>query len=391
MLELLIACLAVTLPTEPPATRTIEFEEQWRTDPYSDEYLMGYVRSATIDDDGNYYFLDSQLQEVFKFDAGGNFLDTVARKGEGPGELDQTWRIVWWSPDAVVLPRTFPPKIIRVSPDGVPLEELHIYRNPGDDTKASVGSLVPVGDEAIVRGSLFQFSPDGSRSLQWIGLIDRAGTVLHEFGELELELSSDPMNQVVDEAAEFWDWGRWAVSAEGHLFRAPDREKWLIERYDFGGNLTATYERDIPARPRTEEEYEAMKGQRVLVFNGQKADMKYKLLDTEAPIASLRVVGDQLWVHHNPAPDALPDHVWQRVSVLTLDGEFVEDLDIVIEFDEDLDTVTLLPNGWLMVVENGVAARESAFAGFGDDEDAEEDEDLSDAEPAEIVIYAPKR
>ena len=138
MLGLLIACLAVTLPTEPPATRTVEFEERWRTDPYSDEYLMGYVREATIDDDGNFYFLDSQLQEVFKFDADGNFIDTVARKGEGPGELDQTWRIAWWSPDALILPRAFPPKVIRVSPDGVPLDEIHIYRKPGDDTKASV-------------------------------------------------------------------------------------------------------------------------------------------------------------------------------------------------------------------------------------------------------------
>jgi hypothetical protein len=390
MLNLLVLILAVTLPADPPATRTIEFEERWRTDPYSDEYLMGYVTNATIDDEGNYYFLDTQLQEVFKFDSEGNFIDTVARKGEGPGELDQTWRIAWWSPDALVLPRVFPPRIIRVSPDGVPLEELHVYRKPGDDSKASVSSLVPVGDQAIVRGSMFQFSPDGSRSLQWIGLIDRAGTVLHEFGELERELSSDPLNQVVDEAAEFWDWGRWAVSSAGHIYRAPDREKWLIERYDLAGNLTGTWERDVPARSRTEEEYEDMKGQRSFVFNGQKADITYKLLDTESPVASLRVVGDRLWVYHNPAPDELPEDIWQRVSVLTLDGDYIEDLDLVVDFDEELDTAALLPNGWLMIVENGVAARESAFAGFGDEEGAEEDEDLSDAEPAEIVIYAPK-
>ena len=50
----------------------------------------------------------------------------------------------------------------------------------------------------------------------------------------------------------------------------------------------------------------------------------------------------------------------------------------------------LLENGWLMIVENGVAAMRSHFAAF-DDDDAEEDEDLSDAEPAEIVIYRPKR
>ena len=94
MLVLILVAITITLPVEPPATRTVEFEEVWRTDPYSDEYLMGNVMSATIDDEGNFYFLDAQLQEVFKFDVEGNFVATVARKGEGPGELDQTWSII---------------------------------------------------------------------------------------------------------------------------------------------------------------------------------------------------------------------------------------------------------------------------------------------------------
>jgi hypothetical protein len=225
--------------------------------------------------------------------------------------------------------------------------------------------------------------------VQWLGLIDRAGTVLREFGAKETTLSADPLNQVVDEAKEYWDWSRWAVAPAGHVFRAPDRERWLIERYDLEGNLTATFERDIPPRPRTEEEYEEMKGSRSFVFNGQRAKVSYKLLDTEPPIGDLNVVGDRLWVYHNPAPGELPDGVWRRVSVLTFDGEYVEDLDLAFEHDEDLDSARLLDDGWLMVVENGVAAMRSQFAAF-DEDGAEEDEDLSDAEPAEVVIYRPK-
>ena len=51
MLGLFVAILAITLPTEPPAAHASEFEEQWRTDPYSDEYLMGNVMTATVDDE----------------------------------------------------------------------------------------------------------------------------------------------------------------------------------------------------------------------------------------------------------------------------------------------------------------------------------------------------
>ena len=110
-------------------------------------------------------------------------------------------------------------------------------------------------------------------------------------------LSADPLDQVVDEAAEYWEWNRWTVAPDGHLFRAPDREKWLIERYDLDGNLTRPSSGHSGPRPRTEEEFEDMKGNRSFVFNGQKAKITYKLLDTEGPIGDLSVVGDRLWVY----------------------------------------------------------------------------------------------
>lgn len=390
MFALLLATLAITLPVDPPATRTMEFEEQWRTDPYSDEYLMGNVMTATIDDDGNVYFLDAQLQEVLKFDVEGNYVATIARKGEGPGELENQWSITWWPPDALILPRAFPPKVVRIAPDGTPLDELHVYRHEGDDTKASINLLVPAGEYAVVQGSLFQFSADGNRITQWIGVIDRLGTVVHEFASKEQELPADPLNRVQDEVANYWEWDRWTVSPDGHVFRVPDREKWLIERYDLEGNLTATFERDIPSRPRTDEEIEEMKSGNQFFFNGQEAKITYKLLDTEPPIRGLGFIDGHLWVFHNPAPDELPEGVWRRASVLTVDGEYVEDLDIVLDHDEEQDTARMLRDGWMMVVENGVAAMESHFAGFGGGGDSDEDEDLSDAEPAEIVIYRPK-
>ncbi|RKZ12992.1 hypothetical protein DRQ53_04115 [bacterium] len=390
MLHFLLLLLAIQIPTESPSSRTIEYEELWRTDPYSDEYLMGNVMAATTDDEGNSYLLDAQLQEVFKFDADGNYVDTVARKGEGPGELDQTWSIAYWSPGAIILPRVFPPQVIRIALDGTPLEELHVYRDPADDAKASVSTITPVGDFAVVMGSMFQFGSDGSKMVMWLGVIDRNGSVVHEFGDMERELPSDPLKQVVDEQAEFWEWNRWAASDAGHVFRAPDREKWLIERYDLDGNLTGTFSRDIKARERTEAEFEDMKGGRTFVFNGQKADISYKLLDTEAPLRGLVILNGQLWVIHNQAEGELPDGVWRRASVLSFDGELIEDVDLKVPHDPELDTVQLLDDGRVMVVENGVAAQRSQFAAFTDDSDNPDDEDLSDAEPAEVVIYAPR-
>lgn len=377
----------VSVPVEPPRKVTLEFEEQWRTDPYSDEYLMGNINDVVVDDEGNFYFLDSQLQEVFKFDAEGHYLATVAHEGEGPGELSQTWQIDYWPPDALILPRAFPPKIIRLAEDGTPLEELHIYRHEGDDTQASVGTVRAAGDRAVVGGSLFSFSEDGASSTRWIGVIDREGRVLHEFDSRQQEISSDPLHQVFDEGEEFWAWNRWTVSPEGAVFCAPDREQWTIERYDLEGDLVATFRRDIEARPRTDDEIVELKDSRTFVFNGQKAETTYKLLDTEPPIDQLAFVDGHLWVWHNPADGTLPDGVWRRASVLTPDGELVEEVDLAVDYDPDLDDVRILPDGRVMVIENGVAANQAALAAFG----LEQDESLADAEPAEIVIYAPIR
>ena len=164
----------------------------------------------------------------------------------------------------------------------------------------------------------------------------------------------------------------------------------MIERYDLEGNLTATFERDISARPRTEEEAEEIKSDSQFFFNGQQAKITYKLFDTEPPIRGLGVVGDHLWVFQNPAPGELPEGVWRRASVLTFDGEYVEDVDVYLPHDEEVDSARMLRDGVMMVIENGVSAMQAHFAAFGAGLGEEEESDLSDAEPAEIVIYRPK-
>ena len=376
-----------TLPVEAPVHRTVEYQEMWRTDPYSEDYLMGNIRDVVVDTGGNFYFLDSQLQEVFKFDPAGFYIDTIAHEGEGPGELSQVWQMAFWPPNSLILPQGFPARVNRLDTDGTPLDELRIYRNEGDDAQASMQELKAAGEFAVVSGSIFTFSPDGGRSINWIGVIDRDGTVLHEFGSKERELSSDPMHHVFDETESFWDWTRWALSEDGHVFRAPSREEWLIEEYDLDGNLVSTMRRDIRARPRTEAETEEMKGRQSFIFNGRKAEVTYKLLDTEPPINGLTVIDDQLWVVHNPVEGELPENVWRRISVVSLDGELIEELDLKIMHDPDLDTVRLLPDGRLMVIENGAAAIQMMQAAFG----IEVDEEQLDAGPPEIVIYEPVR
>ena len=52
-----------------------------------EEYLFGSIYSITVDDDGRVFVLDGQARDIRVFDAEGTYVATVARRGEGPGEL----------------------------------------------------------------------------------------------------------------------------------------------------------------------------------------------------------------------------------------------------------------------------------------------------------------
>lgn len=54
-----------------------------------EEYLFGSIRSIAVADDGTIYILDSQGQHVRVFDSLGVYVETLGRRGEGPGEFSE--------------------------------------------------------------------------------------------------------------------------------------------------------------------------------------------------------------------------------------------------------------------------------------------------------------
>lgn len=54
-----------------------------------EEYLFGSIRSIAVADDGTIHVLDFQAQHVRVFDSLGVYLETLGRRGEGPGEFSE--------------------------------------------------------------------------------------------------------------------------------------------------------------------------------------------------------------------------------------------------------------------------------------------------------------
>ena len=69
-----------------------------------EEYLLGAVASIAVDDDHNVYVLDSQTQEILQYDALGDYVRTLTRRGEGPGELARADRMAFLPDGRLVVP-----------------------------------------------------------------------------------------------------------------------------------------------------------------------------------------------------------------------------------------------------------------------------------------------
>ncbi len=84
-------------PLVPPAERTVEMEEVWRIgDNEGEEFIFGVIGGVLSDEAGNFYLLDTQLSEVFKFSSGGQYQKSITQKGEGPGEISLCYFCGFW-------------------------------------------------------------------------------------------------------------------------------------------------------------------------------------------------------------------------------------------------------------------------------------------------------
>ena len=103
-----------------------ELEELWYADSEGEEYLFGLIVDAAADHNGNIYLLDRQLADVKVFSAGGQYLKTLSRLGEGPGETQQPRGLTISDDGLIGIFQDFPPKYVRVDQTGQPVESVQL-------------------------------------------------------------------------------------------------------------------------------------------------------------------------------------------------------------------------------------------------------------------------
>lgn len=374
-------------PPEPlNGNRVLQLEELWRIGGEDDEEnLLGVVDMVLADDQDNIYLLDIQLTEVQVFDVRGEYLRSLGRSGEGPGEIRRAADLVFLPDQTVGLVQSFPGKIVKVDRQGMPAGELH----PGGDDPSAGGFLalrrsvcrnghLALSGARITRG-------DNSRTItNFIALFDPAGrkevTFLEETSVREFRSAAFSEKDMF-----FPHRGGWALGPRGRLFVAPRRNEYRIEVFNPDGSLEMSFSRPYRSLKRTRQEKERAREMLLPFRRRNRRSLDIVVEPTERDILDMRAGTDgRLWVLPSRGIKDQPAGIHSTWDVFAADGTYTETVSIPCGGDGSHDTVFFAGQDLLVLVKEHAEAMQ-AFRGRSR-EDGETESDL-EARPLEVVCF----
>jgi hypothetical protein len=389
-LLLLLCCGAAALASSPPADRvvngdapdharqTLVLEEQWRRGGEDDDLFFGLVTDALAGDDGLFYLLDSQLNEVVVLDADGEQTATLGREGEGPGEFRNVGALVWMPDGDLGVVQRFPGRIVKLTRDGMPAGNV-LPSDPTAGGRDLLRGARSVGDGLVLCGAhmtrgessrtrryfLSLYGPDHAAEVEYLGKDDTMDFSARSVREVDGDFLGD---------------GRWDVTPEGRVVAAAERDRYALTVYDPSGAPLIEFTR--PAEPplRSAETLETLETRYKRSRLYQRGVMReYSPSDPMIRVVDARPDGE-IWVLPTEGTRPGDDGVFQTWDVFTADGRWDRRVALRCAGDPERDRLFLLDGGRALLV-SGFQNALDALRG------EETDDDSDDAEPMEVILY----
>jgi 6-bladed beta-propeller len=357
---------------------TIKPQELWRVGGDEEGVIFGVIRDAAVDDAGNVYLLDVQLNQVHVFDRDGKFVRDIGREGEGPGEFRRPSSLFLTPDGKIAIVQSMPGKFILLTPDGLPGGELHAPTPPDGGMQmffdaGRAGKSIVLGTREFKRG---EGSFTETRSLKLLSATgEPRATIVSQTD------TRDMANMSFDEKK--LGTPIWTASADGRLYVSNDFDAYRIERYDADGKLDRVIEREYPHRARSKEEMEDNKPQiRFRTSQGtQSPDTQASPTDRDVLRMFARDDGS-LWVLSSRGALDCKKGTLVTLDVFDRDGHFAQSMSISAEggFRED---GILVDGDHLFVIRQLQSAMRSMNA--DDSEPSKESEE--EPAPMSVVCY----
>lgn len=378
------AAKTLNLPADPPAKRTVALESVWRIGADDEDILIGLVTSGILDDDGYVFLADQQLAHVLVVSPKGEVVATLGREGDGPGEL-RNLQSIFEAGDRVGMVQGFPGKVVYVDREGVPVGGFTL----GEEEQGGHFAIRELHSNGTVlvgytdRSSI-NFDADEAVTRSTLSVLDFDGVFGTELAWHEV--SRGIMNIVLDEAAEWAEFATWAASSSGVVATVAERDTWAVNERSLDGDLLRVLRRPSRECKRTDEEKEAAAASIPVAVATGRSKMEKRPLDTDPAIVALDYATDgRLFVTTcHQATGQLGPEIAGRFDVISSEGEFLEELTLTFSgFDPEQDVLIFLDGTSFLILCNYEDAQKAIRAAYLPEE---EREDLSDAEPLEVIF-----
>lgn len=359
-----IAATVIQNPAQAPAHREITYREAWRAGAGEDDPVLGPIMDAVTDPGGNVYLLDSQQQVLHKFSPTGEYLGLAARKGQGPGEIEQVYQVCLLDDECIGMLKGFPAEIIVIGIDGRPRSSLKLQAPSfgGGMSFGMASSFAQRDGFIVVQGRVALYDGPSREEVDYVASIAPDGTLRHCYGSHRGGYDfTKPIT--VDETGDRFAYATWALGRDGEVYFAPDRDRWLIEVRDPDGALLRTITRPAEPHRRTAAEKEAAKENYMFSTNGAALpSISYRIADTDPVIGGLGFDGTHLIVNDTDRDPVEPGIA--TFDVLDAEGHLLERRTVRVPGCRRGDGLLQLENGAIVCVRNFEAAVASGQAGM---------------------------
>jgi len=393
----LVLAVAVLASVPPPAAgqeqvtnpskaakgpETFALKELWRVGGYDDEeVLFGVITDIIADRDGNFYMLDSQLNEVQVYSAKGEYLRSIGREGEGPGEFRVAFNLLLLPSGNIGVLQAFPSKIIGLTPDGNPADDFQLPKGEDEVGFKVLFMARNAGDQLAVVYGFNQPSEGGFTQQSVLSLFGPAGD-----NERRLHSQDSTMNAADPVIAEReWDSfrNRWTSGPDGRVYSGTDLGEYKITVWNPDGKLSHVISREYAPHERTDAQ-----SKRILdIYKGFTRqipipNIRYEIEPNWNPIQTINARDDgTLWVQTSRGAWDLPEGEVGRYDIFNKDGKLERQVILKGQGNAQTDGYFIVQDR-LFVVTDFLDALMALQGGAGAAEEADEE-----AEPMEIICY----
>jgi len=197
-------------------------------DSENEELIFYMPTDIAFDSEGNVYILDSGNHRIQKFSPQGDYLATIGRMGQGPGEFQYPQSLTLDAEGYMYVAEMGNPIIHVLKPGGEQDYTIHMNERTVENIRWIPAEQIVMGGG----GGLMMMGPGGMSEDQDLGklltVLDSEGNVVQEFGE-KLDYKDFLMNRSGNRY-------HFAVDKKGNIYVAFDVQN-RIEKYSPDGKL----------------------------------------------------------------------------------------------------------------------------------------------------------